>query len=180
MWWVRQWAAPSPWRSLRQPRLVRSLSLACTWAEGDGRFLHTLESWISLAYRVPIEERYRHMLYPWLFTPEFFAKKENVELAFQRSMADPYQTKAEAIDRQGRGIMAWNGTRLAKLGGVRVPRSCSSARTTSSRHRPSRGRSPGPSDARASWSCPVATASSSSTPISSTAPCCAFLKSVRS
>jgi pimeloyl-ACP methyl ester carboxylesterase len=29
--------------------------------------------------------------------------------------------------------MAWNGTRLAKLGGVRVPRSCSSARTTSSR-----------------------------------------------
>jgi len=100
---------------------VRSLSLACTWAEGDGRFLHTLESWISLAYRVPIEERYRHMLYPWLFTPEFFAKKENVELAFQRSMADPYQTKAEAIDRQGRGIMAWNGTRLAKLGGVRVP-----------------------------------------------------------
>jgi len=121
MWWVRQWAAPSPWRSLRQPRLVRSLSLACTWAEGDGRFLHTLESWISLAYRVPIEERYRHMLYPWLFTPEFFAKKENVELAFQRSMADPYQTKAEAIDRQGRGIMAWNGTRLAKLGGVRVP-----------------------------------------------------------
>jgi pimeloyl-ACP methyl ester carboxylesterase len=107
--------------ALRQPRLVRSLTLACTWAEGDGRFLHTLESWISLAYRVPIEERYRHMLYPWLFTPEFFAKKENVELAFQRSMADPYQTKAEAIDRQGRGIMAWNGTRLAKLGGVRVP-----------------------------------------------------------
>src|SRR6267143_3000578 len=71
MWWVRQWAAPSPWRSLRQPRLVRSLTLACTWAEGDGRFLHTLESWISLAHRVPIEERDRHVLYPWLFTPEY-------------------------------------------------------------------------------------------------------------
>ena len=121
MWWVRQWAAPSPWRSLRQPRLVRSLSLACTWAEGDGRFLHTLESWISLAYRVPIEERDRHVLYPWLFTPEFFAKKENVELAFQRSMAYPHQTKAEAIERQARGILAWNGTRAKRLSAIRVP-----------------------------------------------------------
>jgi pimeloyl-ACP methyl ester carboxylesterase len=107
--------------ALRHPRLVRSLTLACTWVEGDARFLHTLESWISLAYRVPIEERYRHVVYPWLFTPEFFAKKENVEQAFQRSMAYPHQTKAEAIERQGKGIMAWNGTRAKKLGGTRVP-----------------------------------------------------------
>ena len=107
--------------ALRQPRLVRSLTLACTWVEGDARFLHTLESWISLAYRVPIEERYRHVLYPWLFTRDFFAKKENVEQAFQRSMAYPHQTKAEAIERQGKGIMAWNGTRLNKLGGIRAP-----------------------------------------------------------
>src|SRR5258708_22427015 len=76
--------------ALRQPRLVRSLTLPCTRADGHGRFLHTLASWISRADRVPIEERYRHVLYPWLFTPEFFAKKENVELAFQRSMAYPY------------------------------------------------------------------------------------------
>src|SRR5256712_2054021 len=108
--------------ALRQPRLVRSLTLACTWAEGDARFLHTLESWISLAYRVPIEERYRHVLYPWLFTPEFFAKKENVEQAFQRSMAYPHQTKAEAIERQGKGIKAGNGQRLIKLGGSSVPK----------------------------------------------------------
>jgi pimeloyl-ACP methyl ester carboxylesterase len=100
---------------------VRSLTLACTWVEADARFLHTLESWISLAYRVPIEERYRHVVYPWLFTAEFFAKKENVEQAFQRSMAYPHQTKAEAIERQGKGIMAWNGTRTKKLGSIRVP-----------------------------------------------------------
>ena len=140
--------------ALRQPRLVRSLTLACTWAEGDARFLHTLESWISLAYRVPIEERYRHVLYPWLFTPEFFAKKENVEQAFQRSMA-------------------WNGTRLKKLESIRVPRWCWSARTTSSRRPPSRARSPRPSGGRGSWSCRAATASSSSTRITSTGSCCA-------
>jgi pimeloyl-ACP methyl ester carboxylesterase len=107
--------------ALREPRLVRSLTLACTWAEGDARFLHTIESWISLAYRVPIEERYRNVLYPWLFTPAFFARKENVEQAFQRAIAYPHQTKPEAIERQGRGIMAWNGTRVAKLGSIRVP-----------------------------------------------------------
>jgi pimeloyl-ACP methyl ester carboxylesterase len=107
--------------ALRHPRLVRSLTLACTWVEGDARFVHTLESWISLAYRVPIEERYRHVVYPWLFTPAFFARKENVEQAFQRAMAYPHQTKAEAIERQGKGIMAWNGTRAKKLGAIRVP-----------------------------------------------------------
>jgi pimeloyl-ACP methyl ester carboxylesterase len=107
--------------ALRHPRLVRSLTLACTWVEGDARFMQVVESWISLAYRVPIEERYRHVVYPWLFAPEFFVRKENVEHAFQRSMAYPHQTKAEAIERQARGIMAWNGTRAKKLGSIRVP-----------------------------------------------------------
>lgn len=107
--------------ALRHARLVRSLTLLCTWAEADARFLHTIEAWMSLAYRVPIEERYRHVLYPWLFTPEFFAKKDNVETAFQRSLAYPHQTKAEAIERQGRGILAWNGTRAKRLSAIRVP-----------------------------------------------------------
>lgn len=107
--------------ALRHPRLVRSLTLLCTWVEGDARFLHTVEAWMSLAYRVPVEERYRHVLYPWLFTPRFFAAKENVEIAFQRALAYPHQTKAEAIERQGRGILAWNGTRVRRLSAIRVP-----------------------------------------------------------
>jgi 3-oxoadipate enol-lactonase len=107
--------------ALRHPRLVRSLVLACTWAEGDARFLHIVESWIGLGYRVPVEERYRHVVYPWLFSPAFFTKKENVEQAFQRAMSYPHQTKAEAIERQGRGILAWNGTRVKRLGSIRVP-----------------------------------------------------------
>jgi pimeloyl-ACP methyl ester carboxylesterase len=107
--------------ALRYPAMVRSLSLACTWAEADARFLHTIESWISLAYRVPIEERYRNVLYPWLFSPSFIAKKENIEQVFQRSMAYPHQTKPEAIERQGRGIVQWNGTRVARLGSIKAP-----------------------------------------------------------
>ena len=107
--------------ALRHPRCVRSLVLACTWGEADARFLHTIEAWMALASRVPVEERYRYVLYPWVFSPAFFARKENIEAAFQRSLAYPHQTKAEAIERQGRGIMAWNGTRVKRLGAIRVP-----------------------------------------------------------
>lgn len=107
--------------ALRHPSLVRSLVLACTWTKGDPRFLHTLESWQSLAYRVPIEERYRHVLYPWLFSPAFFEKKENLETVFQRAIAYPHQTKPEAIERQARGIFIWNGTRTERLRAIKAP-----------------------------------------------------------
>jgi 3-oxoadipate enol-lactonase len=107
--------------ALRHPELVRSLVLACTWCDADARFLHTIAAWISLASRVPVEERYRYVLYPWLFSPAFFERKENVEAAFQRALAYPHQTKAEAIERQARGLLAWNGTRTKRLRGVRVP-----------------------------------------------------------
>src|SRR5438309_32797 len=59
--------------ALRYKHLVRSLTLLCTWSEADARFLHTVEAWMSLANRVPIEERYRYVVYPWIFSPEFFA-----------------------------------------------------------------------------------------------------------
>ena len=107
--------------ALRHSRLVRSLTLACTWANADGRFLHTIQSWMSLASRVPVEERYRHVLYPWLFTPAFLADKAKVETALQRALAYPHQTRAGAIERQGRGILDWNGTRVKRLGTIRVP-----------------------------------------------------------
>lgn len=107
--------------ALRHPRLVRSLVLACAWVRGDARFLHTIEAWMALAYRIPVEERYRYLIYPWVFSPPFFEKKENIETAFQRALAYPHQTKAEAIERQGHGILAWNGTRLKRLGGIKAP-----------------------------------------------------------
>lgn len=107
--------------ALRHPGLVRSLTLACTWVNADGRFLHTLQSLMALAYRVPAEERFRHVLYPWLFTPAFLANTASVETALQRALEYPHQTKAEAIERQGRGLLAWNGTRAKQLGRIRVP-----------------------------------------------------------
>jgi pimeloyl-ACP methyl ester carboxylesterase len=107
--------------ALRHPRLVRSLVLACTWTEGDARFLHTIESWMALASRVPVEERYRYVLYPWVFSPRFLENKETVETVIQRAMAYPHQTKAEAIERQARGLLAWNGSRTNRLDAIKVP-----------------------------------------------------------
>lgn len=107
--------------ALRHPALVRSLVLCCTWVRADARFRQVIEAWISLAYRVPIEERYRHVIYPWVFSPAFLARKENVEAAFQRTMAYPHRTKPEAIERQGRGILLWDGSRTERLAAIRVP-----------------------------------------------------------
>ena len=36
-------------------------------------------------------------------------------------MAYPHQTKPEAIERQAKGIAAWNGTRVKRLSSLRVP-----------------------------------------------------------
>ena len=107
--------------ALRHPQLVRSLVLVSTWAKVDARFLQVIESWMSLASRVPIEERYRHVFFPWVFGPTFFERKDNVETAFRGAMAYPHQTKAEAIERQARGIFAWDGTRVARLGTIKAP-----------------------------------------------------------
>ncbi len=107
--------------ALRHPQLVRSLVLAATWAKADARFLQVIESWMSLASRVPIEERYRHVIYPWVFSPQAFEKKDVIESAFRGALALPHQTKAEAIERQARGIFAWNGPRVPRLGSLKVP-----------------------------------------------------------
>jgi 3-oxoadipate enol-lactonase len=107
--------------ALRHPRLVRSLVLACSWAEADARFVLTIEAWVALAYRVPLEERLRYVLYPTVFSPQFLAQTARVETVFQRAMAYPHPTKPEAIERQARGLLAWNGTRVKHLGAIRVP-----------------------------------------------------------
>jgi 3-oxoadipate enol-lactonase len=107
--------------AIRHQKAVRSLVLACTWTEADARFLATVSAWGSLVHRVPVEERFRHVLYPWIYSPAFFEKKENVEQAFQRALAYPHQSKPEAIERQARGVLEWNGTRVKRLGDVKAP-----------------------------------------------------------
>ncbi len=106
---------------IRYPARVRSLTLACTWADGDGRFLRTIDSWRALAPQLSFEDRFRHLLFPWLYSPAFLADSARVADGVKRALAYPFLTKADAIERQGRGLLEWNGTRLRELGKIRVP-----------------------------------------------------------
>lgn len=107
--------------ALRHPKPVRSLVLACTWARGDGRFLHTVRSWVALCRKLSVEERFREVLYPWIFTPAFLEHPGAVEDALKRALAYPYQAAPEGIERQAGGVLAWNGTRVRDLKKIRVP-----------------------------------------------------------
>jgi pimeloyl-ACP methyl ester carboxylesterase len=107
--------------AIRYPASVRSLTLCCTWAEGDGRFLRTIESWRALAPQLSLEDRFRHLLFPWLYSPAFLGDSARVADAVKRALAYPFPTKADAIERQGRGLVEWNGTRLRELGKLRAP-----------------------------------------------------------
>jgi pimeloyl-ACP methyl ester carboxylesterase len=107
--------------AIRHPRRVRSLALCCSWAHGDGRFLSVIGSWRTLARQLSLEDRFRHLLFPWLYTPAFLADPGRVEDALARALAYPHPTRAEAIERQGRGLAEWNGTRLRELGRLGTP-----------------------------------------------------------
>jgi pimeloyl-ACP methyl ester carboxylesterase len=101
--------------AIRHPRRVRSLALCCTWALGDGRFLDAIRSWMALAPRVSLEERMRHLLWPWVYSPAYLGDRARVEEGIKRALAYPHPTRPEALARQGRGLLAWNGTRLGAL-----------------------------------------------------------------
>jgi pimeloyl-ACP methyl ester carboxylesterase len=107
--------------AIRHPARVRSLTLCGTWAAGDGRFLRVVESWRALAPQLSQEDRLRHVLLPWLYSPAFLADPARVADAVKRTLAYPFPTKAEAMERQARGLLSWNGTRLRDIGKLRVP-----------------------------------------------------------
>lgn len=107
--------------AIRHPKRVRSLSLCCTWAEADGRFLHTIRSWMGLAGTLSLEERFRHVLLPWIYSPAFLANQAAVEDGLKRALGYPFPTRGQAMERQGRGLLDWNGTRLKELARLRVP-----------------------------------------------------------
>jgi 3-oxoadipate enol-lactonase len=107
--------------AIRHPKRVRSLSLCGTWAQGDGRFLHTIRAWMALWGRLDPDARFRHLLMPWLYTPAFLADQAQVDETVTRVLSYPFPTKPEAIERQGRGILDWNGTRLREIKKLRVP-----------------------------------------------------------
>jgi pimeloyl-ACP methyl ester carboxylesterase len=107
--------------ALRHPDLVRSLVLACTWAKGDGRFVHTVESWVRLSRRLTLEERFRDVLFPMVYSPAFFERPGALKEVVMSVLAYPFPTTPEAMERQARGLLAWNGSRVKDLKRIKAP-----------------------------------------------------------
>jgi len=107
--------------AIRHPARVRSLALCGTWAEGDGRFVRTIEGWRALAPQLSAEDWLRHVLLPWLYSPGFLADGKRVAEVVERALAYPFPTRAEAIERQGRGLLEWNGTRVREIAKLDTP-----------------------------------------------------------
>ncbi len=107
--------------ALRHPELVRSLVLACTWARGDGRFRHTVQAWVNLARRLALEERFRDVLFPMVYSPGFFERPAAAREALIRLLAYPFPTTPEGMERQARGLLAWDGSRVKDLGTIKAP-----------------------------------------------------------
>ncbi|MBI4590296.1 MAG: alpha/beta fold hydrolase [Candidatus Rokubacteria bacterium] len=107
--------------ALRHPRMVRSLVLACTWAKGDGRFIRTVESWVTLTRKLTLEERFRDVLFPLVYSPAFFERPGALSESLMRVLAYPFPTTPEGMERQARGLLAWNGTRVRDLKKVKAP-----------------------------------------------------------
>lgn len=107
--------------AIRHPKRVRSLGLLCTWARGDGRFLHTIESWMQTAPMLSAEDRFRHVIMPWVYTAKILGDRAAVEDLVKRTLAYPFPTRPAALERQGRGLREWNGSRLKDLRRLRMP-----------------------------------------------------------
>lgn len=107
--------------AIRHPKRVSSLSLCSTWAQGDGRFLHTIRAWMAQWRQLDRDSRIRHLLMPWLYTPAFLADRARVEETMKRVNSYPFPTKPEAVERQGQGLLDWNGTRIREIKKLRMP-----------------------------------------------------------
>jgi 3-oxoadipate enol-lactonase len=107
--------------AIRQPKRVRTLSICCSWARGDGRFIQTIRSWMALVPHLSVEDRFRHVLFPWIYSPAFLADEAAVAEALKRALAYPHPTRAEGLIRQGEGLIAWNGSRIKEIKRIKAP-----------------------------------------------------------
>ncbi len=107
--------------AIRHAKRVRSLSICCSWARGDGRFIQIIRAWMALTPLISLEDRFRHLLFPLIYSPPFLADAAAVGEALKRSLAYPHPTRPEGLARQGEGLIAWNGTRIKEIKRIKAP-----------------------------------------------------------
>ncbi|GAX36387.1 alpha/beta fold hydrolase [Nodularia sp. NIES-3585] len=90
---------------LTHPGRVKSLILLSTLAKGDGRFNHVIETWGDLPGNIDLK-LYEKVLFPWVFTDEFYAIPDMVEQLIEWAVNYPFAPATHTIYHHSRAILS--------------------------------------------------------------------------
>lgn len=90
---------------LTHPGRVKSLILLSTLAKGDGRFNHVIETWGDLPGNIDLK-LYEKVLFPWVFTDEFYAIPGMVEQLIEWAVNYPFAPATHTIYHHSRAILS--------------------------------------------------------------------------
>lgn len=100
--------------ALSHPDRVRTLVLVTPFLHASGRLLAVLDLWSCLAAETSSELQARALL-PWLFSAEFLSDEKRRERAARGLAAMFARVPAATLERSGRGLREWSGSRTSRL-----------------------------------------------------------------
>ena len=106
--------------ALRYPERVRSLTLITPFVAASPRLLAVADAWRAVA-RTADGDVLAHMLLPWLFSERVLADPMLRERLLRGLRTSLSAASPDALDRWGRGMASWSGSRAAMLAAVAAP-----------------------------------------------------------
>ncbi|HYB51420.1 MAG TPA: alpha/beta hydrolase [Burkholderiaceae bacterium] len=113
-------AATGIWLAAKYPDRVKSLSLHSAWAKSDPYLKTVVQGWQVIAKQVNnMREAVIQAIFPWCYTPEFYAQKAEVLQGLSDFVRNRPQQPLEAFLQQSNAVIAHDAD--AQLSKVRAP-----------------------------------------------------------
>jgi len=113
-------AATGIWLAAKYPDRVKSLSLHSAWAKSDPYLKTVVQGWQVIAKQVNnMREAIIQAIFPWCYTPEFYAQKAEVLQGLSDFVRNRPQQPLEAFLQQSNAVIAHDAD--AQLSKVRAP-----------------------------------------------------------
>jgi len=113
-------AATGIWLAAKYPDRVKSLSLHSAWAKSDPYLKTVVQGWQVIAKQVNnMREAIIQAIFPWCYTPEFYAQKADVLQGLCDFVRSRPQQPLEAFLQQSNAVIAHDAD--AQLSKVRAP-----------------------------------------------------------
>ena len=113
-------AATGIWLAAKYPDRVKSLSLHSAWAKSDPYLKTVVQGWQGIAKQVNnMREAVIQAIFPWCYTPEFYAQKAEVLQGLSDFVRNRPQQPLEAFLQQSNAVIAHDAD--AQLSKVRAP-----------------------------------------------------------